>query len=286
MNNDKNNRLQESDDVRPDVINADDLIEMVPRLRGHRKMVNKILHWLKMDEVNRVHGRWCYSRGGEFSRHLIEDEFRLRLTVDNEEVLSRFPEGAFITVSNHPFGSIDGIMLIYILTRFRPRFKVMVNMFLNRLSAMRPNFIAVDPMHSDDPEKRRASVNGIREAMRMLKNGEPVGFFPAGAMSKTDRHGNLVDREWQDSVLQIIAKAKVPVIPVYFHGNNSWFFNLMGHLCWQIRTILLPRELFKKRGAAMRVSIGEPIMPEEQARYADAQSLGAMLRERTYALRD
>lgn len=271
--------------VRPDVINYDDVVEMIPKLKGHRKLVNWVLHLLKMDEVNRVHGKWCYTQGAEFARHLIDDDFHIDLQVDNEEVLDRFKEGAFITVSNHPFGSIDGIMLIYIMTKRRPEFKVMVNMFLNRLSAMRPNFIAVDPQATDDPEKRRVSVNGIREALRMLKSGEPVGFFPAGAMSKTDRKGFLVDRPWQESVLQIIARAKVPVIPVYFHGNNTWFFNLMGHVCWQIRTALLPRELFKKRYQTLRVTIGDPIMPEDQLRFkGNPDALGAYLRERTYAL--
>lgn len=270
--------------VRPDVINYDDVVEMVPKLKGHRKLVNWVLHLLKMDEVNRVHGKWSYTQGAEFARHLIDDDFHIDLQVDNEEVLDRFKEGSFITVSNHPFGSIDGIMLIYIMTKRRPKFKVMVNMFLNRLSAMRPNFIAVDAMASDDPVKRRVSVHGIREAMRLIRSGEPVGFFPAGAMSKTDRSGFLVDRPWQESVLQIIKKAKVPVIPVYFHGNNSWFFNLMGHICWQLRTAMLPRELFKKRNKKLRVTIGEPIMPDEQARFSTPDALGAYLRERTYAL--
>lgn len=273
--------------VRPDVINYDDVVEMIPKLKGHKRLVNRVLHLLKMDEVNRVHGKWCFTQGAEFASHLINDDFKINLIVDNEEILDRFPEGSFITVSNHPFGSIDGIMLIYIMTRHRPQFKVMVNMFLNRLSAMRPNFIAVDAMASDDEAKRHVSVNGIRAALRQIRSGEPMGFFPAGAMSKTDRTGFLVDRPWQESVLQIIAKAKVPVIPVYFHGNNSWFFNLMGHVCWQLRTAMLPRELFKKRGKTLRVTIGEPVMPEEQLKFkGDADALGAYLRERTYALRD
>ncbi len=272
--------------VRPDVINYDDVVEMVPKLKGHEKLVNWVLHLIRMDEVNRVHGKWCFTQGGEFARHLIDDDFHIDLTVDNEDILDRFKEGPFITVSNHPFGSIDGIMLIYIITRHRPKFKVMVNMFLNRLSAMRPNFIAVDPMASHDPEKKKVSINGIREVVKMLRSGEPVGFFPAGAMSKTNLKGELVDRPWQENVLQIIAKAKVPIIPVYFHGNNSWLFNLMGHLCWQLRTAMLPRELFKKRYKKMRVTIGEPIMPEEQERFkGNPDALGRYLREKTYALR-
>ncbi|MDE6409850.1 MAG: lysophospholipid acyltransferase family protein [Muribaculaceae bacterium] len=273
-------------DVRPDVMNAEDIMNMVPQLRGHDKLVKKVMHLLMLDEVNRVHGAWCYDPGPAFARHLLDDEFHVPLKVDNEEILANFKEGAFITVSNHPFGSIDGIALIALVTKYRPEYKVMVNMILGKISAMGPNFIKVDQSQSAESDKRRVSVNGIREAIRQLKNGEPLGFFPAGAMSKSNWHNFLVDREWQHSVLQIIAKAKVPVIPIYFHGNNSWWFNFWGHVCWPLRSLLLPRQLFNhKKNREMHISIGEPITPEEQARFkGDAVALGKYLREKTYEL--
>lgn len=277
--------IDNDNEVRPDVITVEDVISMVPRLKGHEKLVAKALHLFQIDEVNRIHGRWCSTPGPEFSRHLIEDEFKTPLRVDNEDILARFKEGPFITVSNHPFGSLDGIALINLVTRYRPEYKVMVNMILGRLTAMRQNFITVDAWQSDDPAKRKVSVNGIRQALRQLKDGQPVGFFPAGAMSKTDRHNFLVDRPWQKSVLEIIARAKVPVIPIYFHGNNRWFFNMLGHVCWPLRSLLLPRELFSKRGKEMHISVGKPIMPEEQAKFkGDVEALGKYLREKTYEL--
>lgn len=274
------------EDVRPDVINYDDICEMVPRLKGHRKLVNMVMRLLAFDEVNRVHGAWCKTPGPEFARHLIEDEFDTQLIVDGEEYLKEFKEGgAFITVSNHPFGSLDGIALINLVTRYRPDYKVMVNMILGRITAMRANFITVDQSASTDRDKRKVSVNGIREALRRLRDGHPVGFFPAGAMSKTDKTGFLVDREWQPSVLQIIARAKVPVIPIYFHGTNRWLFNFMGHACWPLRSLMLPRELFSKRHKPMHISVGHPISVDEQARFnGDAEALGAYLREKTYEL--
>lgn len=278
--------MDNKEDIRRDVISVEDVTGMVPRLKGHEKLVKKVLHWLQIDEVNRVHATWADTPGPEFSRHLIEDEFKTPLRVDNEEILAEFPEGAFITVSNHPFGSLDGIALINLVTRYRPQYKVMVNMILGRLWAMSDNFITVDAWQSSDPEKRKVSVNGIRQALRQLKEGQPVGFFPAGAMSKTDRHNFLVDRPWQKSVLEIIARAKVPVIPIYFHGNNRWLFNLMGHICWPVRSMMLPRELFSKKGKEIHISVGKPISPEEQAQFkGDPEALGKYLREKTYALR-
>lgn len=272
-------------EIRPDVLSCEDIMEMVPKLQGHEKLVKKIMHLFMFDEVNRVHSTWAYDPGPAFARHLIEDEFHIPLKVDNEEVLARFKEGPFITVSNHPFGAIDGIALIAVVTKYRPKYKVMVNMILEKIGAMRPNFIAVDQSASDKADKRMVSVNGIRAALRQLRDNEPIGFFPAGAMSKSNIHNFLVDREWQDSVLRIIAKAKVPVIPIYFHGNNSWWFNFWGHAFWPLRSLLLPRELFNhKKNNELHMSIGEPIMPEEQAKFKDEKALGKYLREKTYEL--
>ncbi|MCM1290837.1 MAG: lysophospholipid acyltransferase family protein [Prevotella sp.] len=272
--------------VRPAVLTYDDIRKMAPKLEGHEKLVNALLHWLRVDEVNRVHGRWSQTPGAEFVKHLVEDDFKFKMRIDNQDILDRFKTGPFITVSNHPFGAVDGITLIYLITRLRPDYKVMVNYFLSHLSAMRPNFISVDAW-SIDPKKRSISINGIREVFRQLRDGHPIGFFPAGAMSKTNMKGELIDRPWQKSVLEIISRAKVPVIPIFFHGSNSWLFNFLGHACWPARSLRLPSEVFRKRNKEVHISIGNPIMPEEQAQYkGNIEGLGEMLREKTYQLRN
>lgn len=272
-------------EVRPDVLNLTDVAQIAPAAAKHPRIVKWLMHLLQIDEVNRIHTKWCKKPGPEFVKRLMVDEYNIKLEVENAEILERFKDSPFITVSNHPFGSIDGIALIYIVTRLRPQYKVMVNMILNHISAMRPNFIAVDQSASDDPEKRRVSVAGVREAIRLLKNGTPVGFFPAGAIGKTDKDGIIVDRPWQPVVLQIIQKAKVPVIPIYFHGGNSRLFTYLGHHCIPARTAFLAREMFKKKNRPMKVTIGEPVSVEKQAEFGkDYEALGWYLRMQTYDL--
>ncbi len=273
-------------EIRPDVLNYDDLRTLIPALDGHPRIANFLLRFLSVDKVNAVHAKCCDTPGPEFVRRLLLEEFKIKLRIDNADVLDNLPEGAFITVSNHPFGALDGIALIYLISSRRPAYRVMVNMILNKISAMRPNFIAVDQSASADPAKRAVSVAGIRQALRQLKEGEPVGFFPAGAMSKTTLRDGLQDRPWQQSILQIIHRAKVPVIPIYFHGSNSRWFNFLGHACWPARSLRLPAEVFRKTGTEMHISIGRPISADEQAAYGESpETLGAYLREQTYALR-
>ncbi|MDE6134378.1 MAG: 1-acyl-sn-glycerol-3-phosphate acyltransferase [Muribaculaceae bacterium] len=267
------------------VLDVDDVVEMVPRLAGHRGLVGKVLHWLQVDRVNDVHSRYFDTPGAPFVKHLLED-FRITLRVDNAEVLDRFPQGAFITVSNHPFGALDGISLIHLVASRRPDYKVMVNMILNRLTAMRPNFIAVDALASDDPAKKAVSMRGIKEVIMQIRRGHPVGFFPAGAVSKLNRHMELEDRAWQPSVIRLIRQLDVPVVPIYFHGSNSWLFNFLGVVCWQLRTLRLPSEVFRKCGTQLHVSVGEPITVEEQKKHQGSdEEFGEFLKARTYELK-
>lgn len=286
MEKSENTTPAPNNDVRPDVLNFDDIKEMVPKLAGHEKLVNNLLHWLQVDEVNAVHGRWCDTPGPEFVKRMMELDFKIKLRVDNEQVLDHLPEGAFITVSNHPFGALDGITLIYLIGSRRPKFKVMVNMILNKISAMHPNFIAVNAWASDDPEKKKVSVSGLFEAMRQLRDGNPIGFFPAGAVSKVNRKLQLEDRDWQPSIIRLIQQLKVPVIPIFFHGRNSWWFNFLGMVSWQLRTLRLPAEVFLKHDTVLRVSVGEPISVDEQKQHqGSVEEFGQFLKSKTYALR-
>lgn len=267
------------------VLDADDVIAMVPKLAGHRRLVERLLHWLSVDKVNAVHAHNCETPGPAFVEGLLRD-FDIKLRVDGLDVLDNLPEGPFITVSNHPFGALDGITLIHLVASRRPEYKVMVNMILGRIWAMEPNFIAVDAMSSNDPAKKAVSVNGIRQAIDQVKSGRPLGFFPAGAVSKVNWRGRLVDRRWQPNVIRIIKKLEVPVIPIYFHGSNSWFFNFLGVVCWQLRTLRLPSEVFRKCHTTMHISVGNPITVEEQRAHAGSiDELGRYLKDATYQLR-
>lgn len=268
------------------VLDADDIMEMVPKLRGHRKFVNWFIKFLSLDKVNAIHAHNAATPGPQFVRGLLED-LDIKLKIDNEQVLDNLPEGAFVTVSNHHFGALDGIILIDLIASRRPRYKVMVNMFLNYIWAMRPNFIAVDAMASDDPKKKAVSMAGIREVIKMVRNGDPVGFFPAGAVAKVNWRGRLQDRQWQPTIIQIIDKLKVPVIPIFFHGSQSWWFNFLGVVCWQARTFRHPAEVFRKKGKTFHITVGDPISVEEQMKHAGSEKeFGDFLRRKTYELRE
>lgn len=276
--------MENNDIVKPDVLNYDDIRKMIPFFEGKEKLVNCLFKLLSVDKVNWLHRHNCATPGAPFVAGLLRD-LDIKLRIDNEKQLDNLPKGAFITVSNHPFGALDGIILIHLLASRRPQFKVMVNMVLNYITAMRPNFIAVDPLASDDPAKRAVTMKGIRAAMAQVRSGNPIGFFPAGAVSKLNKHMRIEDREWQPSIVRLIHQFKLPVVPIYFHGHNSTWFNILGVISWQLRTLRLPAEVFRKKGSTFHISVGDIITPEEQAKYS-LEELGDFLKSKTYSMRN
>lgn len=270
--------------VKRTVLDYDDIVKMAPFFKGKRRFVEWLMKLLAVDKVNWIHDHNFDTPGPQFCRGLLED-LDIKLRIDNEEVLDNLPEGAFITISNHPFGALDGITLIDIIGRRRPDFKVMVNMILNYIVAMRPNFIAVDQTASDDPAKKAVSMKGIKEAIVRVRQGHPIGFFPAGAVGNYNKHLRFEDREWRESIISLIQKMKVPVIPIYFHGYNSWWFRILGVISWQLRTLRLPGEVFRRKGDTLHISVGDMIMPDEiQAHSGSIKELSDFLRNRTYSL--
>lgn len=275
----------ENSPIKRTVLDYNDIREMAPFFDGKKKLVNGLMKFLSIDKVNYLHEHNCDTPGAPFVKGILDD-LNIKLRVDNEEILDKMGNVPFITVSNHPFGALDGISLIHIMASRYPQYKVMVNMILNYISAMRPNFIAVDPLVSNDPKKKAVSMKGIREAMMQVKRGYPLGFFPAGAVGKLTWKLHIEDREWQSSVIRLIQQLKVPVIPIFFHGQNSWWFTFLGMISWQIRTLRLPAEVFRRKNSTIHVTVGEPIMPDDYAAFTDVKELGEYLKGRTYKLRD
>lgn len=252
----------------------------------------KMGHWLAklvmrlfaMDKVNRLYERSCDQVGADFAASLLKD-LGVNYSVGNIERLQNLPEGAFITVSNHPYGGIDGIMLIDLMAGIRPDYKVMVNQVLSLVEAMDENFISVKPRVGHKTLDATASVNGVRETLACLQEGHPMGFFPAGAVSMF-RFSDLRvrDREWQKSIVKLIRKVKVPIVPIRFFDQNSPLFYVLGIIDWRIRLIRMPYELFNKRGKRTRIGIGNIISVEEQAQFSDLRSFGRFLQKAVYKM--
>jgi putative hemolysin len=210
------------------------------------------------------------------------DEFQIKFEIPEED-LKRLPkDGAYITVSNHPLGGIDGILLLKLMLEREPNFKIIANFLLHRIEPMKPYIMPVNPFENHKDAK--SSVIGIKETLRHLSDGKPLGMFPAGEVS-TYKDGQLVvDKPWEEGAIKVIRKAQVPVVPIYFHAKNSRLFYFLSKINDTLRTAKLPSELLTQKDRVIKVRIGKPISVAEQNEYESIEAYSEFLRRKTYML--
>lgn len=269
------------------LISAEEIKSIHPIFRGRfgNILIKMVMSITGLNKVNRVYDTSKQYEGVAFCDHLLKD-VGVKVVIENREVLDRFKDQAFITVSNHAYGHIDGITAIDVVGSVRSDYKMMVNFILAMIDTMSMHFIAVNP-YQKGTVSNKSSLDGVKQCIAHVKAGHPLGFFPAGAVSKTKLKGlkmTVRDREWQPSVIKLIKGVKVPVVPMYFSGNNSWFFNFLDLVDWRLRSLRLGHEVYNKRGKTIHVRFGEPIMPDEIARHTDLDELGEFLKDKTYTL--
>ncbi len=273
-------------DSRMKIIEAKDFERLSPFFKGiwGRRMADFFIRLVALDKVNQVYENSIDYHGARFTEGLLND-MGVNYVIGNAERLNDLPKGAFITVSNHPYGGLDGIMLVDLIASIRPDYKLMVNKILSLVKTMKDNFIPVTPVGHKKTAISATSLHGLRETLAHLHNGHPVGFFPSGAVSDFSlKNFRIRDRRWQNSIIQLIRSVKVPVLPIRFFDKNSPFFYFLGMINWRIRLLRLPHELFNKRDQQPRIGIGRIISVEEQQKYPDAGSFGSFLRESVYEM--
>jgi len=236
---------------------------------------------LKISTLNKIYDRNKHLKDVEFLNAIL-DEFQIKFEIPEED-LKRLPkDGAYITISNHPLGGIDGILLLKLMLEREPDFKIIANFLLHRIDPMKPYIMPVNPFETHKDAK--SSVIGIKETLRHLSDGKPLGMFPAGEVS-TYKDGKLVvDKPWEEGAIKLIKKANVPVIPIYFHAKNSRLFYFLSKLNDTLRTAKLPSELLTQKGRVIKVRIGKAISVNEQNEYAKIEDYSEFLRRKTYML--
>ena len=240
-----------------------------------------LLRLLRISEVNKIYQKHKNKKDLAFLNGILK-EFQIEFEIPEED-LKRIPKsGSFITVSNHPLGGIDGILLLKLLIENRPDYKIIANFLLHRIAPLKPYVMPVNPFENHKDAK--SSLTGIKNSLQHLKDGNPLGIFPAGEVS-TYRDGKLmVDKPWELGAVKLIKKAEVPVIPIYFHAKNSKLFYILSKISDTFRTAKLPSELLSQKNRIIKVRIGKPISVENQQEYDEINTFYEFLRKKTYML--
>lgn len=268
------------------VVCPEDLASISPLFEGRmgQRLAKAVIRLFALDKINDLYARACHKEGADFAAALLR-ELKVQYRIGHPERLDALPEGSFVCISNHPYGGLDGIILVDMLGHLRPDFKVMVNDLLSWIEAMDAHFISVKPKGNVEVGVNGQNLNGVRETLQHQKGGHPVGFFPAGAVSNLYvKPWGIRDRPWQESVIRLIQKTNVPVLPIRFFNGNSSLFYVLGLLDWRIRLLRMPREVFNKSKQNPLVGIGEWIESDVIQGIKDINELSDFLRSAVYTM--
>ncbi len=127
----------------------------------------------------------------------------------NREAMLR-AEGGLMIASNHvsfldpPLVGIGFHQSIYYFARKTLFDHPAANWILTRINAL--------PVNQDKPE-----LSALRKTINLLKSGEKVVLFPEGERTQ----GGVLKEEGEPGIGMIVAKAKVPVLPVRLFGAEK-----------------------------------------------------------------
>ena len=268
---------------------------MSPLFRGRtgRMVGRSAMRLLSINRINALYERHSHLGGPDFACSVLRDlGIKYDVFAETPDVLSQLTElrkgRPFITISNHPYGSIDGVILADYFGHLYPGYKLMVNKMLGRIKALSASFIPVTPTDAVHQSTTANSIIGIRHALEQLRSGRPLGLFPSGAVSDLClRERCIRDREWQPAIIRLIAKARVPIVPVRFFDGNSLLYYLLGLIDWRVRLLRLPAEVFNKAGRPTRLSIAPIVSVEQQQEFLATHTMeefGLWLRSKVYGM--
>jgi len=219
------------------------------------KIIAKII---KQDELNKLVNECSDYEGVEFLTKAI-DNLDIKIEIDGIENL---PEnGKCFFVANHPFGLIDGLIITNTVGKKYGRLKAIGNDSFMHIPNLKPIISNVNVFGVNSREY-------ILELEKVFSSDFPITHFPFGIVSRVYK-GKIRDKFWNKSFIKKAISNKRNVVPIRFYGKNSnlfyaiYIFRQIFRIKTNIELVLLPRELFRKKGKTIKVKIAKPISYKE-----------------------
>ncbi|KLG16046.1 acyltransferase [Enterobacter roggenkampii] len=167
--------------------------------------------------------------------------------------LEQIPEhGPLVIIANHPTGTLDGLALLYAVSRVRRDVKVVTNRMLTHLEPLSSLFIPVDNIGG------RTAKSSLAQMEQHLQNAGVLIFFPAGEVSRPTRKG-VRDKKWHSGFIKLAGKLRVPLLPVHIQAHNSLLFYASTLVSPTLSMLLLMQQMFRRRHSQLPIKIGQQI---------------------------
>ena len=133
-----------------------------------------LMHITQLSSINSFYKKHKHLQGLEFLDAIL-DHYEIDFEIPEEDFKRLPKDGAFITISNHPLGGIDGVLLLKLMLQHRSDFKIIANFLLHRIAPMSPYIIPVNPF--EDRKDVKSSLAGFKSALRAPAARASIGYF-------------------------------------------------------------------------------------------------------------
>lgn len=200
--------------------------------------------------------------------------------------LERIPkDGPLVVVANHPHGLVDGMLLAEMIGRIRTDYKILTRSLLTGVAAIDQFMIPVPFPHEDDALKKNLEMR--KRAMEHLELGGVIVIFPSGVVATSQTmFGPAIEADWNPFTAKMIHRSGAAVVPIFFQGQNSRWYQMAHQISNTLRQGLLIYEVRHALNKPQAPVVGEPFDPDDVRKWAsNPRGFVAWLREETLSLK-
>ena len=95
-------------------------------------LANLLMEVMKINDVNKLYSKFQKLEGMDFVDGIL-DGLGIKIEIDEKDLKNIPAEGAFIAIANHPYGGVEGLILLKILCMQRPDVKIMAHFILKKI---------------------------------------------------------------------------------------------------------------------------------------------------------
>ncbi|MDG1935120.1 MAG: lysophospholipid acyltransferase family protein [Paracoccaceae bacterium] len=248
-------------------------IQTIELLTARMRLLRKIRHF----EANGV------PSGQAFWKKAL-DIMGIKLMVPADQI-ARIPrKGPLIITANHPHGLIDGMILGELIGNVRTDYKILTRSLLTGIAEIDEFMIPVPFPHEENALEKNLWMR--KQAMDHLKHDGVVVIFPSGSVASSETmFGSVVEKEWNPFTSKMIQRSKAQVLPIFFPGSNSRWYQIANQLSETLRQGLLLYEIAHAMNKPQAPIVGTLINRETISEWShNPRGFMTWLRSETLAL--
>ena len=255
----------------------------------YKATVIRILEWLtgklRLLRLIRKFERQGVIHGHGFFRQAL-DIMQIPLETPADQIANIPATGPVIIVANHPHGLVDGMILADLIGRVREDYKILTRSILTSVDEITEFMIPVPFPHEEDAQRK--SIQMRKKSMAHLAQGGVIVIFPSGVVATSaTMFGDVIENEWNPFTAKMIQRSNATVVPVYFPGQNSRWYQIANQLSATLRQGLLIYEVVHAMGKPQAPVVGKPVSEDKIHEWSNnPRGFVAWLREITLALGD